>query len=63
MNASLSSVIYGPVPSWRLGRSLGVDMVLQQAKTCRSNCAYCQLGPTRIRRPWHQEHLTNAARR
>ena len=48
MRKSLRNIIYGPVPSWRLGRSLGVDMVSQQAKTCSFNCAYCQLGPTRI---------------
>jgi wyosine [tRNA(Phe)-imidazoG37] synthetase (radical SAM superfamily) len=36
--------VYGPVPSWRLGRSLGVDPV--PLKTCNWNCAYCQLGRT-----------------
>jgi wyosine [tRNA(Phe)-imidazoG37] synthetase (radical SAM superfamily) len=36
---------YGPVPSRRLGRSLGVDLVPH--KTCNFNCIYCQLGPTR----------------
>jgi wyosine [tRNA(Phe)-imidazoG37] synthetase (radical SAM superfamily) len=41
------SLIYGPVPSWRLGRSLGVDVVSQPEKTCSFDCAYCQLGPTR----------------
>ncbi len=35
---------YGPVPSRRLGRSLGVDLV--PMKTCSYNCTYCQLGPT-----------------
>ena len=35
---------YGPVPSRRLGRSLGVDLV--PAKTCCFDCVYCQLGPT-----------------
>jgi len=35
---------YGPVPSRRLGRSLGVDLV--PPKTCDLNCVYCQLGPT-----------------
>ncbi len=35
---------YGPVPSRRLGRSLGVDLV--PLKTCNFNCVYCQLGPT-----------------
>jgi wyosine [tRNA(Phe)-imidazoG37] synthetase (radical SAM superfamily) len=37
--------VYGPVPSWRLGRSLGVDPV--PLKTCNWNCVYCQLGRTR----------------
>ena len=36
--------VYGPVPSRRLGRSLGVDLVPH--KTCSLNCVYCQLGPT-----------------
>jgi len=34
--------IFGPVPSRRLGRSLGVDIV--GLKTCTQNCIYCQLG-------------------
>jgi wyosine [tRNA(Phe)-imidazoG37] synthetase (radical SAM superfamily) len=38
------SRVYGPVPSRRLGRSLGVDLV--PFKTCPYNCVYCQLGPT-----------------
>ena len=33
---------YGPVPSRRLGRSLGIDVVL--AKSCTANCIYCQIG-------------------
>jgi len=40
------SIIYGPVPSWRLGRSLGIDMVSTPEKTCSFNCVYCQLGKT-----------------
>ena len=36
--------LYGPVPSRRLGRSLGIDMVPH--KTCCYDCVYCQLGPT-----------------
>lgn len=39
-----SNYTYGPVPSRRLGRSLGVDLV--PPKTCNFNCIYCQLGPT-----------------
>ncbi len=40
------SVIYGPVPSWRLGRSLGIDLLNTQRKVCSFNCVYCQLGET-----------------
>lgn len=36
--------VFGPVPSRRLGRSLGVDPV--PLKTCDFNCIYCQLGQT-----------------
>jgi wyosine [tRNA(Phe)-imidazoG37] synthetase (radical SAM superfamily) len=38
------SFIFGPVPSRRLGRSLGVDLV--PFKTCSYDCIYCQLGCT-----------------
>ncbi len=37
-------LIYGPVPSRRLGFSLGVDLV--PYKICSYNCVYCQIGPT-----------------
>jgi len=40
------SIIYGPVPSWRLGRSLGIDMISTHCKTCSFDCVYCQLGNT-----------------
>ncbi|WP_372807438.1 radical SAM protein [Pontiella sp.] len=36
--------LFGPVPSRRLGRSLGVDLI--PFKTCTMNCTYCQLGET-----------------
>ncbi len=35
--------IYGPVSSWRLGRSLGVDILPQKGKACTFDCLYCQL--------------------
>jgi len=35
---------YGPVPSRRLGRSLGIDIL--PSKTCNYQCIYCQLGRT-----------------
>lgn len=37
--------VFGPVPSRRLGRSLGVDTI--PLKTCNWNCVYCQLGRSR----------------
>ena len=40
--------IYGPVPSWRLDRSLGIDPISGKAKICTFDCIYCQLGKTRI---------------
>lgn len=36
--------LFGPVPSRRLGRSLGVD--LTPFKTCSFDCIFCQLGRT-----------------
>ena len=36
--------VYGPVPSRRLGYSLGIDIV--PYKTCTLDCIYCQLGKT-----------------
>jgi wyosine [tRNA(Phe)-imidazoG37] synthetase (radical SAM superfamily) len=40
--------IYGPVPSRRLGFSLGVDIIPH--KTCTIDCIYCQLGRTTHKR-------------
>jgi len=38
--------IYGPVFSWRLGSSLGIDPISTQDKICNFDCVYCQLGQT-----------------
>lgn len=38
--------IFGPVPSRRLGRSLGVDLI--PLKTCTLSCRYCQIGDTPV---------------
>ena len=37
---------YGPVSSWRYGRSLGID-ITTPPKKCTYNCVYCQLGMTK----------------
>ena len=41
-----SGLVYGPVRSRRLGRSLGVNLSPAGRKTCNFNCAYCQYGWT-----------------
>jgi wyosine [tRNA(Phe)-imidazoG37] synthetase (radical SAM superfamily) len=38
------NILFGPVPSRRLGISLGVDLV--PMKTCTLNCIYCECGKT-----------------
>jgi wyosine [tRNA(Phe)-imidazoG37] synthetase (radical SAM superfamily) len=40
----LGKLAFGPVPSRRLGRSLGINNI--PAKTCSYSCVYCQLGRT-----------------
>ncbi len=39
-----TSLTFGPVPSRRLGRSLGINNI--PPKTCTYSCIYCQLGRT-----------------
>jgi wyosine [tRNA(Phe)-imidazoG37] synthetase (radical SAM superfamily) len=41
------NVVFGPVPSRRLGRSLGINHL--PSKTCSYSCAYCQIGATVVR--------------
>lgn len=36
--------LFGPIPSRRLGMSLGVDLIPH--KVCTMNCVYCECGPT-----------------
>jgi wyosine [tRNA(Phe)-imidazoG37] synthetase (radical SAM superfamily) len=50
--------IYGPVPSRRLGFSLGVDVL--PLKTCSMNCIYCQLGHTPRTTARRKEYLPEA---
>jgi wyosine [tRNA(Phe)-imidazoG37] synthetase (radical SAM superfamily) len=37
-------ITFGPVPSRRLGRSLGINNI--PPKSCSYSCVYCQVGPT-----------------
>jgi wyosine [tRNA(Phe)-imidazoG37] synthetase (radical SAM superfamily) len=40
-------VVYGPVRSRRLGRSLGINLTPASQKLCTFNCTYCQYGWSR----------------
>jgi wyosine [tRNA(Phe)-imidazoG37] synthetase (radical SAM superfamily) len=40
----MKTLAFGPVPSRRLGRSLGINNI--PPKTCSYSCVYCQLGKT-----------------
>jgi len=40
----IGKLAFGPVPSRRLGKSLGINNI--PAKTCSYSCVYCQLGRT-----------------
>jgi len=44
MNKQQPSLAFGPVPSRRLGKSLGINNIF--AKHCSYSCIYCQLGRT-----------------
>jgi len=55
MKTSGFQYVYGPVPSRRLGRSLGIDLV--PFKTCTYDCVYCQLGRTTNKAIERQEYV------
>jgi wyosine [tRNA(Phe)-imidazoG37] synthetase (radical SAM superfamily) len=40
----MKTITFGPVPSRRLGRSLGINNI--PPKTCTYFCVYCQVGKT-----------------
>ena len=43
-----TDIVYGPVRSRRLGRSLGVNLAPAGVKACNFNCSYCQYGWTKF---------------
>ncbi len=47
--------LFGPVPSRRFGRSLGVD--LTPYKTCNFDCIFCQLGRTTVKTMERREYV------
>lgn len=40
------NIIFGPVSSRRLGRSLGINLLPDNRKICNFNCIYCECGWT-----------------
>ncbi|VBB42667.1 Putative radical SAM domain-containing transcription regulator TrmB (modular protein) [uncultured Desulfatiglans sp.] len=51
--------LFGPVPSRRFGRSLGVD--LTPYKTCTLDCVFCQLGRTTHKTVAREEYVPTEA--
>lgn len=54
----MSKILFGPVGSRRLGRSLGVDLV--PYKTCSYDCVYCQLGETTDKTTRREVYISTA---
>ena len=50
-------IIYGPVNSRRLGRSLGLNIMPTGSKLCPFNCIYCHYGWTDYIEPDASRHL------
>ncbi len=44
-----SKIIYGPVDSRRLGKSLGINLSPLDKKVCSFDCVYCSGGPTKLK--------------
>ena len=47
--------LFGPVPSRRLGISLGIDLVPK--KVCSLNCVYCEVGKTTLLTTERKEYI------
>lgn len=41
--------VYGPVSSWRYGKSLGINLLGKVKRICTFSCIYCELGPFSIK--------------
>lgn len=54
-----ASTIYGPVRSWRVGASLGVDLLCVNS-ICSFACAYCQLGRIRAHTNGRKVYVSTA---
>jgi wyosine [tRNA(Phe)-imidazoG37] synthetase (radical SAM superfamily) len=61
-HAAKRAVVYGPGTrlSWRLGRSLGIDLLGSKEKYCSFDCIYCELGEGRLHVVRRREFVTTA---
>lgn len=55
----MSKLIFGPAPSRRLGRSLGINLV--NLKTCNMDCLYCELGKSKATVAKRQAYIKTEA--
>lgn len=56
-DTATKTTVYGPVYSWRVGHSLGVDLLLKSS-ICSFNCIYCQLGDIQVKTAERQMFVT-----
>lgn len=54
------NIIFGPIASRRLGRSLGVNLLPVDIKFCNFDCLYCECGWTKVQE-LHHEHLPESS--
>jgi wyosine [tRNA(Phe)-imidazoG37] synthetase (radical SAM superfamily) len=59
MSAPTFNHIFGPVPSRRLGKSLGIDLI--PFKTCCLDCLYCECGKTTVHTLERKEYVPAGA--
>ncbi|KPL03253.1 MAG: hypothetical protein AMJ90_03460 [candidate division Zixibacteria bacterium SM23_73_2] len=52
-------IIYGPINSRRLGKSLGINLMPTTYKLCSFNCIYCQYGWTKAHTLDVGDHLSD----
>jgi wyosine [tRNA(Phe)-imidazoG37] synthetase (radical SAM superfamily) len=59
MNGKHYRYLFGPVPSRRLGRSLGVDLLCE--RRCSFDCVFCEVGATDVLTRERREYVPTAA--
>lgn len=53
MSFLVEPLVFGPIRSRRLGKSLGINLLPEVGKICSFNCVYCECG-------WNPEEKTNS---